>query len=253
MMKPLKSAPFNLKHMKTNNEVRSFLQKKGGVDFYKHYRSNVPSGMGSLFVFNDLIDNYTPDMPDRHEAKQGGYMDRIKFSKWDKVTQKGYAMIQVEGTYIGGDKDGEQFKTRIFSSQKHLVGPVQDANEGDTLAITFKQNGKFRNAIKIVNETADGTAPAASTGNVGTKTGQIPSGVPTVIQDTKVGEARLATEFYVSARAAKIKPEDIPEAFVEALQLADVVRDWKEGKGAFATAVGASLPEEEELDDIDES
>ena len=33
-------------------------------------------------------------------------MERVKFTSWDKVTQKGYAMIQIEGTYVGGDKDG---------------------------------------------------------------------------------------------------------------------------------------------------
>jgi len=253
-MKPKQSKPFSVPYMKHGHGIRWFLSRVADIptDKYTHELS------GNARVFPWYPNRYgltQSNIPDKHNAKQGGYMDRIKFKDWEKVTQKGYAMMQINGTYVGGDKDSEPFSTRFFASAKHLAGPVKDASAGDILAITFKQNGKFRNAIKIENETVNGTAPVESAGNTGSVGGGTVLGGNVQVQsptDTKYLDAKLATRFYLDARMAKIKPEDISEAFIEALQLADMVQDWRAGQGAFSPGMNEGIPGEEDLEDIPE-
>jgi hypothetical protein len=132
-----------------------------------------------------------------------------------------------------------------------MVGPVKDANKGDILAITFKQNGKYKNAIKIVNETADGSAPSTPT-NSGSANVPVQNVVNAAPVDEKTDAAKLACKFYTDAKSAKIKDSDIPEAFVVALGMADMVKDWKESKGAFAPGANVDLPDADNLDDINE-
>jgi len=253
-MKPKAGAPFNVRHLKQNLKVRQLLKNIGDIPINKHTPNSHSIFRGFAELDNTWLTGY-PQHEDTHKAKQGGYMDHVKFKDFESVTQKGYAMIQINGTYEGGDKDGEPFSTRFFKSNKQLFGPVKDANAGDILAITFKQNGKFRNAVKIENQTANGTAGGESAGATG-NTGQAFSQGPVIqrgtVPDTKHLDAKLATKFYLEARVAKIKPEDISEAFVEALSLADLVQDWRESKGAFSPGMSEGIPGEEDLEDIPE-
>jgi len=253
-MKPIINPSLSVDRLKKGVEVRRLLYRLADIPMDKYTRTSNIFRARSIW---DLMGNsdMSANIPDKHDAKQGGYMDRIKFKDWEKVTQKGYAMMQINGTYVGGDKDGEPFSTRFFASAKHLAGPVKDASAGDILAITFKQNGKYRNAIKIENETANGTAPMESAGNPGSVGGGSLLGTGVQLQsptDTKTLDAKLATRFYLDARMAKIKPEDISEAFVEALQLADMVQDWRAGQGAFSPGMSEGIPGEEDLEDIPE-
>lgn len=253
-MKPKQSKPFSVPYMKHGRGIRWFLSRTANIPTNK-YAHELGNNARVFPLYPNNLGMMHPNLPEEHNAKQGGYMDRIKFKDWEKVTQKGYAMMQINGTYVGGDKDAEPFSTRFFSSAKHLAGPVKDASAGDILAITFKQNGKFRNAIKIENETANGTASVESAGNAGSVGGGTVLGRDVQIQsptDTKTLDAKLATRFYLDARMAKIKPEDISEAFIEALQLADMVQDWRAGQGAFSPGMNEGIPGEEDLEDIPE-
>ena len=254
-MKPQKSSPFNVSECKHDTNIRNLLNRIGDIPINKYHTYGKDNTMWSLGPSWNQAKNQRSQSPDFHNAKQGGYMDRIKFKDFENVTQKGYAMIQINGTYVGGDKDGEPFSTRFFKSAKHLFGPTKDAAAGDILAVTFKQNGKFRNAIKIENETANGTAQPEGTGNTGSVVQPTNIGGSVQIQpptDTKYLDAKIATKFYLDARLAKIKPEDISEAFIESLQLADLVQDWRDAKGAFSPGMSEGIPGEEDLEDLPE-
>jgi hypothetical protein len=253
MEAPKRDRPFNIATMKYEMGIRKMLWNMAKIPIDKHRKGGKAKRSNILYSISNYAHYPKPDGV--HDAKQGGYMERIKFKDFETVTQKGYAMIQINGTYIGGDKDGEPFSTRFFSSAKHLSGPVKDASAGDTLAITFKQNGRYKNAVAIKNETVEGTSGGDNPGakapiGQGSGAGQVVQ--VAAPQDTKYNDAKLATKFYLDARMAKVKPEDISEAFIEALQLADLVQDWRESKGAFVMGVASGIPGEEDLEDIPE-
>jgi len=179
------------------------------------------------------------------EIRQGVCMERIVFEKYEAVKVQNYNMYEVSGTKV---LDNAPFKTRFFTSSKDMAAIVKNASPGDIIAITMKQKGSYFNPIKMVNETKEGTAPAQP-GAPQSVTG---GNKPMVIEDPKNKDAELACTFYIGARANGMQPNEISEAFQEALTMSDMIKDWREGKGAFAFNPNADIPSTDTIEEIDE-
>ena len=177
---------------------------------------------------------------------------RIKFTKWEKISRKGFAMMEIQGVRLEGDQAGQPWKHSIFSSAKEMASVVKDANSGDVLNVTMKKNGQYWNANKIVNETANGTAPAGNASAPTGTTAPVQSLVQSAPADPKAVSTNEVLGFYLKAYDSGIKkPDEIVEHFCAALRMSEMVDDWKENKGVFSLHADQEIPDAEDLDDLD--
>ena len=189
--------------------------------------------------YNVLIFKITKGLiTQKNRCKQGVYMERIKFEKYEKIKVKNYNMYEISGNRVNDDS---YFKTRIFPSAKDMAIVVTEASPGDVIAITMKANGEYMNPVKMVNETKLGLVPTDTK-----KQENIQTVAPV---NNKNEDAKIACKFYIDALSTGMEESKIGDAFHNALNLADMVDDWRKQEGSFKFNADADIPSGEDYKD----